>query len=104
MSAVPVDFPDWKVVLVTSDITERKQAEERFRLAIEAAPAAVIMVDQHGQIILVNSQAEKYFGYDRVELMTKSIDNLVPGVFLVTTQAIAPYSSHSRKPSHGSGT
>ena len=31
VSAVPVDFPDWKVVLVTSDITERKQAEERFR-------------------------------------------------------------------------
>jgi diguanylate cyclase (GGDEF)-like protein/PAS domain S-box-containing protein len=27
MSAVPVDFPDWKVVMVTSDITERKQAE-----------------------------------------------------------------------------
>lgn len=28
VSAVPVDFPDWKVVLVTSDITEHKQAEE----------------------------------------------------------------------------
>ena len=29
VSAVPVDFPDWKVVLVTSDITERKQAEQK---------------------------------------------------------------------------
>ncbi len=82
VSAVPVDFPDWKVVLVTSDITQRKHAEERFRLAIEAAPAAVIMVDQHGRIILVNSQAENYFGYDRGELMTKSIDDLVPARFL----------------------
>jgi diguanylate cyclase (GGDEF)-like protein/PAS domain S-box-containing protein len=77
-SAVPVDFPDWKVVMVTSDITERKQAEERFRLAIESAPNAVIMMDQHGQIVLVNSQAEKYFGYERTELMTKNLDILVP--------------------------
>jgi diguanylate cyclase (GGDEF)-like protein/PAS domain S-box-containing protein len=81
-SAVPVNFPDWNVVLVTSDITERRQAQERFRLAIEAAPNAIVMVDQQGQIILVNSQAEKYFGYDRVELMTKSIDELVPARFL----------------------
>jgi len=28
VSAVPVDFPDWKLVIVISDITERKQAEE----------------------------------------------------------------------------
>ena len=27
VSAVPVNFPDWKVVIVTTDITERKQAE-----------------------------------------------------------------------------
>jgi diguanylate cyclase (GGDEF)-like protein/PAS domain S-box-containing protein len=80
-SAVPVNFPDWNVVLVTSDITERRQAQERFRLAIEAAPNAIVMVDQQGQIILVNSQAEKYFGYDRVELVTKSIDDLVPARF-----------------------
>ncbi|MGZ9225124.1 MAG: sensor domain-containing diguanylate cyclase [Anaerolineales bacterium] len=26
VSAVPVDFPDWKLVMITSDITERKQA------------------------------------------------------------------------------
>jgi PAS domain S-box-containing protein len=31
VSAVPVAFPDWKVVIVTSDITERKQAEAALR-------------------------------------------------------------------------
>ncbi len=63
------------------DITERKQAEERFQLAIEAAPNAVIMVDRQGQIVLVNSQTEKYFGYDRSELLGQNIDRLVPAHF-----------------------
>lgn len=78
VSALPVDFRDWKLVVVTSDITERKQAEERFRLAVDSAPNAIIIVDQHGQIVLVNSQAEKYFGYDRTELIRNNIDILVP--------------------------
>ena len=63
------------------DITERIQADERFRLAVEAAPNAIIMVDQTGNIILVNSQVEKYFGYKRDELIGESIDRLVPQRF-----------------------
>jgi len=31
VSAVPVTFPDWKVVVVTTDITQRKRAEEALR-------------------------------------------------------------------------
>lgn len=31
VSAVPVDFPDWRVVLVTADITERKRMEDELR-------------------------------------------------------------------------
>ncbi len=31
VSAVPVSFPDWKVVIVTTNITEHKQAEEALR-------------------------------------------------------------------------
>jgi len=35
VSAVPVDFPDWKVILVTSDITERKRAEHEIQRQIQ---------------------------------------------------------------------
>lgn len=60
------------------DITERKRAEQRFRLAVEAAPNAMIMVDAEGAIVLVNDQTEKVFGYARSELLGRPIDTLVP--------------------------
>src|SRR6266581_3344870 len=39
------------------DITKRKRAEEQFRLVVESAPNAMIMVDTEGRITLVNAQA-----------------------------------------------
>jgi PAS domain S-box-containing protein len=63
------------------DITERKQAEERFYLAVEAAPNAIVLVQRDGRISLVNSQAEKFFGYDRDELTRLNVDSLVPERF-----------------------
>ncbi|TKC91814.1 PAS domain S-box protein [Trinickia terrae] len=68
-------------VQVFKDVTERERAEERFRLAVEAAPNAMIMVNGEGRIVLVNSQAEKMFGYARDELMGQSIETLVPERF-----------------------
>jgi PAS domain-containing protein len=77
----PIITQDGTLVCATIvDITERIQADERFRLAVEAAPNAIIMVDQTGNIILVNSQVEKYFGYQRNELIGESIDRLVAGI------------------------
>jgi PAS domain-containing protein len=63
------------------DISDRQRAEERFRLAVESAPNAVVMVNQDGKIILVNSQTEKLFGYHRDELIGKAVDILVPSGF-----------------------
>jgi protein-histidine pros-kinase len=60
------------------DITERQRAERRFRLAIESAPSGMVMVDQDGKIVLVNSQAEELFGYSRDELIGKPVEILVP--------------------------
>ncbi len=60
------------------DITERKQAEEQFRLVVEAAPSAMIMVNTEGRIILVNTQAEAVFGYAREVLVGHPIEMLVP--------------------------
>lgn len=68
-------------ISVNRDITERKQEEERFRLAIESAPNAVIMVNQKGEIVLANPKTEIYFGYSREELIGQSVDMLVPERF-----------------------
>ncbi|PYJ48631.1 MAG: hypothetical protein DME87_11890, partial [Verrucomicrobia bacterium] len=66
---------------VLMDITERKQAEEKFRLATEASPSGIILVNDRGHIVLVNSQVEKLFGYRREELVGKLVDILVPERF-----------------------
>ncbi len=63
------------------DITKRKQAEEQFRLVVEAAPNAMIMVNPEGRITLVNTQAEAVFGYAREELIGHPIEMLVPERF-----------------------
>jgi rsbT co-antagonist protein RsbR len=63
---------------VTRDLSERQQATERFRLIVESAPNAIVMANQEGIIILVNSQTERLFGYTRDELIGQSVDLLVP--------------------------
>ncbi len=64
-------------VITHVDITRRKQAEERFRLVVEAAPSALVVTDQEGRIRLVNSRAETLFGYGRKELAGRSIESLI---------------------------
>jgi PAS domain S-box-containing protein len=66
---------------VLMDITERKQAEEKFRLATEASPSGIVLMNDRGRIVLVNSQIEKLFGYRREELVGKLVDILVPERF-----------------------
>jgi PAS domain S-box-containing protein len=66
---------------VIRDITERKRSVEQFRLAIEAAPTGMLMMDHTGAIVLVNAQVEKLFGYPRSELLGQSIEVLVPARF-----------------------
>jgi two-component system, LuxR family, sensor kinase FixL len=60
------------------DITERKQAQDRFRLVVEASPNGIILVNPQGHIVLVNARAEKMFGYGRDELIGQPIELLVP--------------------------
>ena len=66
---------------ITRDFTRRKWTEERFRLAVESAPNAMVMINDRGKIVLVNSQTERLFGYRREELIDRSIEILVPERF-----------------------
>jgi PAS domain S-box-containing protein len=63
------------------DISARRRSEERFRRVVEAAPNAMVMVSARGVIEMVNAETEKVFGYDRAELLGKSIEILVPARF-----------------------
>jgi PAS domain S-box-containing protein len=78
-------------ILVTAairDISVRKASEEhlaqmegRYRGLLEAAPDAMVVVNQSGEIVLLNVQAEKQFGYRRDELLGQKVKNIIPEGF-----------------------
>jgi len=63
------------------DISARKRAEERFRVAVESSPNGMVMIDREGRIVLVNREVERMFGFARDELIGATIELLVPERF-----------------------
>ncbi|HYI48430.1 MAG TPA: PAS domain S-box protein [Allosphingosinicella sp.] len=82
----PLESPDG--ILVTAairDISVRKAAdaelartEQRYRGLLEAAPDSMVVVSQGGEIVLLNAQAEKQFGYSRDALVGQQVTNIIP--------------------------
>src|SRR6202043_2460234 len=78
-------------ILVTAairNISMRKDAEKhlaqmegRYRGLLEAAPDAMVVVNPSGEIVLLNVQAEKQFGYRRDELVGQKVKNIIPEGF-----------------------
>jgi PAS domain S-box-containing protein len=63
------------------DLSESKESEARYRGLLEAAPDAMVVVNQSGEIVLLNVQAEKQFGYSRDELAGQKVKNIIPEGF-----------------------
>jgi PAS domain S-box-containing protein len=71
-------------ILVTAairDISVRRTAEAKYRALLEASPDAMVVVNQSGEIVLLNVQAEKQFGYFRDELVGQKVENIIPEGF-----------------------
>jgi PAS domain S-box-containing protein len=84
-----IDFEGQPAFLsIARDITTRQAAEKnltqmegQYRGLLEAAPDAMVVVDQAGEIVLVNAQAETQFGYRRDELLGQRVTNIIPEGF-----------------------
>jgi len=66
---------------ISHDLRESKESEAKYRGLLEAAPDAMVVVNQRGEITLLNVQAEKQFGYRRDELVGQKVKNIIPEGF-----------------------
>lgn len=63
------------------EVSERQKAEGKFKGLLESAPDAIVIVNEQGGVLLVNSQTERLFGYGREELLGKKVETLIPERF-----------------------
>jgi PAS domain S-box-containing protein len=63
------------------DLSESKESGAKYRGLLEAAPDAMVVVNKNGEIVLLNLQAEKQFGYHRDELVGQKLKNIIPEGF-----------------------
>ena len=79
ISLSPLETEDGTLVMsAIRDITNRRKAEQKFKDLLEAAPDAMVIVNAGGDIVLINTQTERLFGYPRQELLGRPLETLVP--------------------------
>jgi len=71
VSALPVNFPNWETVIVTTDVTERKKLEVRtheaellYRTIFETSLYGLTVFDPKMNIMISNQRAAQIYGFD----------------------------------------
>lgn len=72
-------------------ISQYEKATSKAQALIETAPDAMVVVNMSGQIVLINAQTERLFGYKKEELLGKEVELLIPDEF------VKHHSEHRRK-------
>ncbi len=79
ISLTPIESPSGTLVSSTiQDISTDNTSEAYFKNVLESAPDAMIIIDHHGKIAVVNRQAEEMFGYAREEMLGQEIEMMLP--------------------------
>ncbi len=65
-------------LLLVEDISERLQAEARYRTIVENAPEAIMLFDLHGTLVECNDNALRLLRYSREEIASKRVFDLSP--------------------------
>jgi hypothetical protein len=67
------------VTTIARDISDRERAEAQVQAVLDATPDPLLGVDGDGRVVLVNTQAERMFGFARYDLMHMAVQRLLPG-------------------------
>ena len=82
VTLIPAPLGDDSTLMsVWRDLSRQKRFELRLSAAIESAPIAIVMIERHGRIVMVNAEAERLFGYSREEMLGRAVEMLIPERF-----------------------
>jgi PAS domain S-box-containing protein len=90
IEVVPTPVPGAERIAATAihDLIMRKDAEKnlaqteaKYRGLLEAAPDAMVVVNQDGEIVHLNVRAKEQFGYSRGELVGQKVTTIIPEGF-----------------------
>ena len=87
-----IEYPYTKLAIAEQNL---RQDEERFRKALEAAPNAMLMVDDQRTIVLSNTRCNELFGYTNNELIGHPIEILVPDTLKQTHRSLTAHYMHT---------
>lgn len=93
----PIESGDELLVSATlRDIGADDTSEAHFRNILESAPDAMIIIDHHGKIAVVNGRAVQMFGYARDEMLGKEVEFLLPDE--LSDRHISHRAAYAREP------
>ena len=72
--------------------------DEQFRLILDAVPNGMMVTDERGVIVFVNSHIEQMFGYSREELIGRDVEALIPERFRAAHPGLRGHFSNRPQP------